>query len=504
MKYTIGIDIGGTNTDAVLIDEEKRIVALAKVGTTEDIALGFEQVVRKLLARKVGVEIESIIVGTTHATNAILQRKELYRVGVIRIAGQRPQSPPPCYGWPKELAEVILCGYATVDGGFECHGGAIRKLNENQLRDSAQELIRAGAESLAIIGVFSPMNAEHELAAVRIIREISQIPITLSHQIGGVGYIERENSSILNSALKKVMETGFAKLEQICQKLGLDCPLLITQNNGSRISLEEATAHPILTISAGPTNSFVGASKLSGLLDAIIVDIGGTSTDIGLIKGGSFRRSLNISSIGGVKLNFPMPDVVSLAIGGGSLIETSPIKVGPRSVGREVTTRAQCFGGRELTLTDLAVAAGHLQIPNAQEVRIESQSAMEILRQVIGTIEEHIGLLDSGNLPIILVGGGAAVFPRSLLSDRYLVPENAQVANALGAALSRIAGSVDTIVSLTDQEKALSQLRHEAIAVAIAKGALPESVVVSDVQIIPYHYVPNNIARVILTAHGIR
>ncbi len=108
MKYTIGIDIGGTNTDAVLIDEKKQIVALAKVSTTEDIAVGFEQVVRKLLAQKMGVEIEAVIVGTTHATNAILQQKELYRVGVIRIAGQRPESPPPCYGWPKELSEAIL------------------------------------------------------------------------------------------------------------------------------------------------------------------------------------------------------------------------------------------------------------------------------------------------------------------------------------------------------------------------------------------------------------
>ncbi len=348
------------------------------------------------------------------------------------------------------------------------------------------------------------MNAEHELVAAQIIKEMGPIPITLSHQIGGVGYLERENSSILNSALKKVMETGFAKLEQICLRLQLDCPLLITQNNGSRISLSEAIEHPILTISAGPTNSFVGASKLSGLADAIIVDIGGTSTDIGLIKGGSFRRSLNVSTIGGVKLNFPMPDVVSLAIGGGSLIQPAPLKVGPRSVGREITTRAQCFGGSELTLTDLAVAAGHLQIANAQEVAIAQHDAIEILRQVIGTIEEHIALLDGADLPVILVGGGAAVFPPALLSDRYRVPENAPVANALGAALSRISGAVDTIVSLTDQEKALSELRKQAIEAAIAKGAAPDTIVLSDVQIIPYHYVPNNIARVIVTAHGTR
>lgn len=504
MKHTIGIDIGGTNTDAVLIDEKGQIAALAKVSTTEDIAIGFEQVLLKLLSQKEGVEIEEVIVGTTHATNAILQQKDLYKVGVIRIAGQRPESPPPCFGWPKELSEAVLSGFRTVDGGFECHGGPIRKLDRKQLLQACQELIDSGAQSLSVIGVFSPMNAEHELLAAQIIGQISDIPLTLSHQIGGVGFLERENSSILNAALKKVMKTGFAKLEQICHRLGLCCPLLITQNNGSRIALQEATEHPILTISAGPTNSFVGASKLSGLQDAIIVDIGGTSTDIGLIKGGAFRRSLNVSSIGGVKLNFPMPDVVSLGIGGGSLVETAPVKVGPRSVGREICARAQCFGGDELTLTDLAVATGHLEIGKSHPVKISKADALEILKQVIRTIEENIGLLDGAHLPVVLVGGGASVLPNSLLTERYLVPENASVANALGAALSKISGSVDTIVSLTDQEKILNRLKEQAVEEAARKGAALESIALSDVQIIPYHYVPNNMARVIVTAHGLK
>lgn len=508
MRYTIGIDIGGTNTDAVLIDDQEKIVALAKASTTEDIAVGFEQALLRLLAQNsvpIGA-IDEVIVGTTHATNAILQRRELYKVGVIRIAGQNPDSPPPCYGWPDALSRTVLSGYGTIDGGFECHGGPISRFDEKQLKSCCEELIRNGAESLAIIGVFSPLNADQELLSAQIIGQIAKIPVTLSHRIGGVGFLERENSSILNAALKKVMEKGFAKLQQICRKLGLKCPLLITQNNGSRIDLEEAIEHPILTISAGPTNSFVGASKLSGLSDAIIVDIGGTSTDIGLIKGGCFRRSLNVSCIGGVKLNFPMPDVVSLAIGGGSLIERSPIKVGPRSVGREITSRAQCFGGKELTLTDVAIAAGHLKIEGVKPVALAKKQALEILQEVVSNIEANIALLDAENrsLPVILVGGGAALLPPELLSERYLIPINAPVANALGAALSRIAGSVDTIVSLTDQSRALAEVKQQAIEAAIAKGAAPETIAVSDVQIIPYHYVPNNMARVIFTAHGKR
>jgi N-methylhydantoinase A/oxoprolinase/acetone carboxylase beta subunit len=241
---------------------------------------------------------------------------------------------------------------------------------------------------------------------------------------------------------------------------------------------------------------------LSGLQDAIIVDIGGTSTDIGLIKRGLFRRSLNVSSIGGVKLNFPMPDVVSLAIGGGSLVAPSSGKVGPRSVGRDLVRHAQCFGGKDLTLTDLGVAIGHLKIGEASLIEISPQEASDLLQKVVQTIEEHVALLDRENLPIVLVGGGAAILPPTMLSERYVVPENAHVANALGAALSKICGSIDTIVSLTDQETILRELKRQVIENTVAKGAAFETIVVSDVQIIPYHYVPNNMARVILTAHG--
>lgn len=510
MKYAIGIDIGGTNTDAVLIDKQEKIVAFAKVNTTEDIATGFERVLKALLS-SAGVlsdTIESIVVGTTHATNAILQHKELYKVGVIRLAGQYPESPPPCFGWPQGLSEAVLTGYATVAGGFECHGAPIRPLDVNELRDKVTELLDRGVESIALIGVFSPLNAEQEIAAAEIVKEIAgaHFPITLSHKISGVGFLERENSAILNAALQKVMKKGFHKLQNICAKLGLTCPLFVTQNNGSRIGLEEAVEHPILTISAGPTNSFVGASKLCCVQDAIIIDIGGTSTDIGLIKQGGFRRSLNTSNIGGVKLNFPMPDVVSLAIGGGSRIKRSPLKIGPSSVGREIASQAMSFGGSELTLTDLALVVGEIQIDGAdpKKALLSEEEAMLILQKVVETIEEHLLLIaaEGKNLPIILVGGGAALLPSSLLHRRYVVPPHASVANAYGAALSGISGSVDTVVSLTDQARSLGELKEKAMDAALQKGAALETIQIADVQIIPYHYVPNNMARVIVTAHG--
>src|SRR5262249_14344439 len=138
----------------------------------------------------------------------------------------------------------------------------------------------------------------------------------------------------------------------------------ITQNNGSILDSAYAIEYPVLTIAAGPTNSFMGGKKLSQLQDAIIVDIGGTSTDVGIIRKGVPRRRLNNSRIGGVTLNFPMPDVYSIGLGGGShvSIDRNSIEIGPKSCGIHTFSEALSFGGKQLTLTDIALALGYVEI----------------------------------------------------------------------------------------------------------------------------------------------
>ena len=203
-----------------------------------------------------------------------------------------------------------------------------------------------------------------------------------------------------------------------------------------------------------------------------------------------------------------MPDVVSLAIGGGSHVQLLPLKVGPKSVGREISSQALSFGGTQLTLTDVALAAGQLHINGADphKAALSKEKALEILRNVVETIEASISLMmaDNKRLPIILVGGGAALLPAAFLEDRYLVPRHSAVANAYGAALSGISGCIDTVVSLTDQNRTLDELKVTALDAAFQRGASRETIRITDVQIIPYHYVPNNMARVIVTAYGKR
>jgi N-methylhydantoinase A/oxoprolinase/acetone carboxylase beta subunit len=512
-KYKIGIDIGGTNTDAVLIENDREIKAAIKTLTTLDIHTGFKNALAALKSKTDyhPEEIKAIFMGTTHATNAILQCRDLYKVGVIRLAGQSPELLPPCYAWPQILRESIYAGSQMINGGFECHGGPITKFDGSELKLAATRLLEQGAESLAIIGVFSPIDASQEKQALEILEDTfgNEFPVSLSCEIGGIGFIERENSTILNAALRKVMTNGFQHLRHALELAGLNCPFYITQNNGSIISLDRATKYPVLTISAGPTNSFIGGTKLIQLDDAIVVDIGGTSTDVGVVKKGFPRRSLNKTQIGGVNLNFSMPNVLSIGLGGGSYVSHSSGNIpciGPKSAGCRILEEALSFGGQTLTMTDIAIAKGHLSIPGAcpERIGMTANEVDVILQEASRKITDLVASIDPDHkkLPVIMVGGGAQLFRQEQLDSRFIFPKHAGVANAFGAALAEISGVVDKAVSLQNRTAVLDQLQQEAIDLAVQNGATREETRVVDLEIIPYHYVPNNMARVVVTAAG--
>lgn len=511
-NYKIGIDIGGTNTDIVLVDLNGVIIAHAKTMTTSDITTGVKTAL-KLLKNETKInsdEIRGIFLGTTQAANAIHQQHNLYRVGVIRLAGHLPQSIPSCFTWSKELKKVLYIDTVTINGGFECHGDPITHVNSSEIKTAIKTLIDKKAESLAIIGVFSSLNSRQEVLVKEIALEMTKgkVPISLSHQIGGTGFIERENSTILNAALKGVMSDVFKNLVTICTALGLACPIWITQNDGSILDLARAIEYPVLTVSAGPTNSFIGGVKLAHLEDAIVVDVGGTSTDVGIVRNGHPRRCLNNSNIGGINLNFPMPDVYSIALGGGSHIEIlkDQIQIGPRSCGNKTFSQSISFGGNQLTLTDVALVLGLVDIQGAKpkNVLISHKGCRAIMNETLRRIYEVIAKIgpEEMQLPIVMIGGGSSLLPKELLDQRFIIPKFANVANAYGAALSKISATIDIIVSLEDRQKVLENLQSQAIQLAIQKGADFKSVKIADIEIFPYHYIPNRMARVIVRASG--
>ncbi len=497
--FTVGVDIGGTNTDMVLLNSQKNIVKKVKQITTNPIDKGFAQALKTLIEGVDPTHVEAVFVGTTHAINALLERKDLYRVGLIRIAGHHPQTIPPAFRWPDELKCALSLSCITIGGGFDCDGSSITPFSLSEAKQAIETLVSQGAESLAVVGVFAPLYPEQELAICSL---YPNLPFSLSHQIGGIGIIERENSTILNAALKKPLSNGFQQLRKQLDVLSIQAPLFLTQNNGTILPLEQALEYPILTLSAGPTNSFIGGAQLSDLHDAIIVDIGGTSTDVGIVRKGFPRRSVECTQIGGVSLNFPMPDVLSVAIGGGSYVSLDPQQIGPKSAAKNITQEALCFGGHLLTLTDLAVALNPEIIPGTLPVDCPQSHA--ILAMGINKIErlvEKIGGKEQ-HLPVIVVGGGAILFRSLLPSSRYQFPENGTVANAFGAALSEISATIDVVVSLENREKTMDELMAEAIKQAISRGADPKTTRIVYIETIPYHYIPNHLARVMITAAG--
>ena len=172
--------------------------------------------------------------------------------------------------------------------------------------------VQGQAECVAVSGVFSPVLSDQETRVEELVREIlGDIPVSLSHEIGSLGLLERENACVLNAALVGVAARVTAGLTDAMSANGITAEAYIAQNDGTLMSLDYVRRYPILTIGSGPTNSMRGASYLTGVADALVVDVGGTSTDIGILSSGFPRESSTAVEIGGVRTNFRMPDLVS-------------------------------------------------------------------------------------------------------------------------------------------------------------------------------------------------
>lgn len=501
--YKIGVDIGGTNTDTVLVDSFNNIIKTAKTPTTQDIVTGFTKAIEAVIGTN--KNISKVIAGTTHALNSILQAKSLTKIGVLRLAGYDLNAIPVCFNWPEKLKNTILAASKTVSGGYECDGMPITPLKEKEIRSAIADLVNNGAQGISVSGVFASLYPQQELQVKKwIIKDLgADFPVTLSSEIGGMGLIERENASILNVALQKNLYLGFRDLQTALEKIGLkNCELLISKNDGTVMSVDEAIKYPVLTLASGPKNSFVGGSKLAGLNNAVVVDVGGTSTDVGVIIDGFTRRSYKAACIAEVNLGFSMPDVTSIALGGGSHVSLEKdLTIGPLSVGNHLLEQSQSFGGQQLTLCDAAISLGNFCPPKAIQV-LNKDTALKILTQAYRKLYNICQKMSGSNteLPFIMVGGGAALFSGNVNQKNFIIPKNCASANAYGAALSEIGATINTIIELNNREKLLEELKQQVLQKARSRGAQNPRIV--ELEILPYHYAPQKIARVIITAAG--
>ena len=284
-------------------------------------------------------------------------------------------------------------------------------MDASEIAEFVGDCIEKNLHCIVVCGVFAPVNAEQEQRAVAMVQaelaarvgtKLAQgYAVTASSEVAGMGLLERESAAILNACVQPLAQRTVRGFEQSLRDLELSCPLYLTQNDGTVASVATTERLPIGTFSSGPTNSMRGAAFVSGRMDAVVVDVGGTTTDVGLLVGGFPRQAGLLAEIGGVQTNYAIPDTVSIGlgahsigrlsficwlhnyvllnakaallhrpvrvvecratVGGGSVLRRpngDAIKLGPDSVGHRLTSDALCFGGHTVTATDVAVVMG--------------------------------------------------------------------------------------------------------------------------------------------------
>lgn len=325
MKYGIGIDTGGTYTDSVVLDLESHcILAKSKAVTTRhDLRIG-------IINSLSGIdgcffpEVKLVALSTTLATNSIVEGKG-QRVGLI-VAVPKTQT----FRIPSKIpaAEVVV-----VNGAHDRAGRETVVLDIAGGQDAVLRL-KDRVDAFAVSGYFSIYNPDHELKLKELIVQECNHPIVCGHELtGAVGMVERAITAAFNAKLLPVIGDLLDSVKAILKEQGVNAPLMVVRGDGSLISEKAARSRPIETILSGPAASIVGASWLTGLKDAVIVDMGGTTTDIGILSGAMPSVSESGAVIGGYQTRIKSIEMSTVGIGGDSRISIDSeggIQIGPR------------------------------------------------------------------------------------------------------------------------------------------------------------------------------
>jgi N-methylhydantoinase A/oxoprolinase/acetone carboxylase beta subunit len=509
MRRRIGIDVGGTNTDAVLLEGDS-VLRAVKTPTTADVLTGVKLALQGVAPAIGAAGVQGVMIGTTHFVNAVVQRRDLARVGALRLGLPASATLPPFCDWPEDLAAIVRGQVHMVEGGHDYDGRPIMPLDERAIAAAARAMKAGGIGCIGVSSVFSPLDPGMERRAAEIIRqEIPDAAITLSHELGRIGLLERENVALLNAALAPLAAHTVRAFEAALQEAGIDAPLYITQNDGTVIRAELAARFPVLSFASGPTNSMRGAAFLTGVKDALVVDVGGTTSDLGALRAGFPREANAVVQVGGVRTLFRMPDLLSIGLGGGSHVTTDAqgrITIGPRSVGFRLPELARVFGGPQLTTSDVAVRLGMLELGDAVRVAgLDEGSARAVLAEAARMLEDSSDRMkiEATAVPLLAVGGGAFLVPDALPGiSEVLRPAHAAVANAVGAAIAQVSGEADQVFQGMTRAEALQEAERIARARATESGAQPDSLVLVDVEDLPIAYLPGAALRVRMRVVG--
>jgi N-methylhydantoinase A/oxoprolinase/acetone carboxylase beta subunit len=503
-------------------NETRGLLAHFKTPTTPDVTRGIQTAIRNVLdlSELSSSDVVSVTIGTTHFINAAIEHdaRRLNRVAIIRLSKSFLREVPPYSDFPVGLAQIIKSYVGYVDGGLHIDGSQESPIVESQVVERCAEIRAMGLSAVVIAGVFSPIDEifqQEEQVRKIVARELPNVDIVCSREVANIGFLERENASILNAAILDYAKRTISGFRQAMKALKLTCRLFLTQNDGTLLDSASAAKYPIRTFASGMTNSMRGAAYLTAhdtqRSSAIVIDIGGTTSDVGvLLPSGLPRQAAAYVTVAGVRMNYAMPHLHSIGLGGGTRVRqeaNGKVVVGPDSVGHYLTRDAVVFGGDVVTTSDIAVAAGKVSMGDPNLVgQLDAKYVADAQRNIKTLLERAVDVIKTSPEPmtVLLVGGGAVIAPSSLAGASELkLPSYHDVANAVGAAISKVGGVVDTIQDVSGQtfEQAEQKAKDMAIQRAVDAGAIRESIIIAEVESHPVTYVANQL-RTIVKAVG--
>jgi N-methylhydantoinase A len=498
-RYSLGVDIGGTFTDVVLIADRGQVKIAKGLSTPDAFDRGIAEILRALL-RDEGVapgDCTAFVHGTTVATNAIIERKGA-RTGLITTRGFRDVLElrririPKLYDltWQKPLPLVERYLRMEVVERMTYRGEVHTPLDEGSVVRALAELRRLEVESIAVCLLNSYANPAHERAVRDIIRrEASDIEITISSDVlPEMREYERTSTSVINAYLMPVVRQYIGSLGRTLRQQGFRAPLLLMQSNGGAMTAELGCEQPMRIIESGPAAGVVASHKLAqrmGIDNAVTLDIGGTTAKASLIEGGEltysdeydvgggFSRGGQLARGGGYVLRAPTLDISEIGAGGGSIVWIDgggALQVGPKSAGAYPGPICYGRGGTEPTLTDACVVLGYLGSEGLAggAVQLDRQAAETVLQQKIadplrmGVVDLAFGVLriavsnmtrairsvstergkDPRDFNLIAFGGNGGVFSaavaRELSLRQVIIPPAAGIFSAFGLLYSNL------------------------------------------------------------------
>lgn len=322
MSLILGMDTGGTYTDAVIVDaESKEIKCKAKALTTkEELHIGIENSIRNLNffeLEKIGL----VSISTTLATNAIVESRG-GRVGLLYFGDDQEYKMP-------------VCNHQVVKGRFDIMGNETEPIDEAEIK--AALLAMAGSvQAIAISGYASVRNPKHEQRARQIARELLDLPVVCAHELtAALGFEQRTVTAVLNAKLLPLIEDLLKATRRVLDQYGIHAPIMIVKGDGSLMPEKVARERPIETILSGPAASVIGGAFLTKMTDAFVLDMGGTTTDIAYIEGGVVKIKKSGAKVGGWTTRVQAAEISTFGIGGDSRIyldNRGKIQVGPQKV----------------------------------------------------------------------------------------------------------------------------------------------------------------------------